>query len=89
MALGATRGNIAALVLREAAVVFAVGAITGLAGAAAAGRAVESQLFGLRAFDPAVFALMPAALALVVALACSMPALRAARIEPVSALRHD
>lgn len=89
MALGATRGQIVSLVMREVAVVTAFGTLVGLLGAFAAGSAIEAQLFGVRGFDPIVFTLVPAVLAAVALLAGSLPSLRASRIEPLEALRYD
>ena len=89
MALGAERGRVVRLVLRETTLLFALGVVAGVAGAFAGARVVESQLFGVTARDPLVFA----ASALVLLAACLAagfgPAWRAARIDPVRALRHD
>jgi predicted permease len=89
MALGAGRSNIMWLVLREVATLALIGAVAGIAGALAAGRAIESQLFGLRGFDPLVLILAPLLLSAVALCAGALPALRAARIQPLEALRHD
>jgi ABC-type antimicrobial peptide transport system permease subunit len=89
MALGATRSNIVAIVLSEVAVVLGVGGAVGLIAAYGAGRGLESQLFGMRGFDPLVFACAPAILIAVALLSAGMPAWRAARIQPLEALRHE
>jgi ABC-type antimicrobial peptide transport system permease subunit len=89
LALGATRADIINSVLKEAALMLAAGTVLGLSAAWAAGRGLESQLFGIHAFDLLVFAGAPAILAAVTLFAAGIPALRASRIEPVEALRHE
>jgi putative ABC transport system permease protein len=66
-----------------------LGLLLGLAGAAAAGRIVRGLLFEVEPGDPVTFALVPVVLLSVVVLACALPALRAVRIAPSSALRHE
>jgi ABC-type antimicrobial peptide transport system permease subunit len=89
MAFGAGRFNIIRLVLREVAALALIGAAVGIAGALAAGRAIESQLFGVRGSDPLVLILAPLLLSAVALCAGGFPALRAARIQPLEALRHE
>jgi ABC-type antimicrobial peptide transport system permease subunit len=89
MALGAVRGDIVWLVMREVCLLTAGGTAVGLAGAAAAGRAVESQLFGVRGLDPAIFVAVPLTLAAVALAAGCVPAVRASRTDPMDALRHE
>jgi len=89
MALGAKRRDIVGLVLREVVLLAIAGAAAGLAGAAVAGRAIESQLFGVRPLDPLVLTAAPAILGLVALGAAFLPALRATRIQPLQALRHE
>jgi ABC-type lipoprotein release transport system permease subunit len=67
----------------------AAGTVLGLSAAWAAGRGLESQLFGIHAFDILVFAGAPTILTVVTLFAAGVPAMRAARIEPVEALRHE
>jgi putative ABC transport system permease protein len=89
LALGARRGQILALVLVQGMVPVAGGLALGLAGALALARLVEGLLYGVPARDPATFTVAPLLLAAAAALACALPALRAARLDPVRALRVD
>jgi putative ABC transport system permease protein len=86
-ALGARRGSILALVLRQGLGLALGGIVLGIAGAVGLTRLLASMLFGVKAIDPVTFALA-AMLFLVVALAASyIPARRAAAVEPMAALR--
>ena len=74
------------LVLREGLLLIAGGFVLGAIGAVALRRSLESQLFGVSVFDPAVLAAVTALLALVAIAACALPARRATRIDPIIAL---
>jgi predicted permease len=89
MALGADAGNVRRLVLRQVGVMTCVGAAIGLTAAFAAGRAAESLLFQMKAHDPFVFASATAALVAVAVCAGLIPAQRAARVDPMTALRYE
>jgi predicted permease len=89
VALGADRGSLIALVLRDVAIMVACGVMFGSAGAAMAARVAGTMLFGLTPTQPAVFATAAAALALTAMLAAWLPARRAANIDPLVALRHE
>jgi predicted permease len=89
LALGATPGAVARLVVRYAATLALVGVAIGLAGALALGRVVESMLFGVSSRDLATLTLVPVTLALVAIFASYMPARRASRIDPTEALRAE
>jgi putative ABC transport system permease protein len=89
MALGATRGDIVALVLGDGIRLTAFGIAIGLCGAFAASRGIVSLLFGTSALDPVSWMGMIVLLAAVAALACWIPAWRSANIDPSSALRAD
>ena len=89
MALGATRGGAAWLILREVTLLAAVGLAIGLATAFATGRLIESQLFGVKANDPLIFLSAAALLAGVALLAGCLPARKAASVDPMVALRYE
>jgi ABC-type antimicrobial peptide transport system permease subunit len=87
MALGARRGNVAAMVLRQGAALTALGLAAGTAAALALSRTLSSLLFGVGPHDPATFAAIVALLAAAALGACYLPARRAARLDPTRALR--
>jgi predicted permease len=86
-ALGATSRRLAALVLREATRLAAVGVLVGLAAAAATVRLLASLLYGVSVADPWTFVAVPLLLATTVLLAAWLPARRAARVDPAENLR--
>ncbi|MDQ3486716.1 MAG: ABC transporter permease [Acidobacteriota bacterium] len=86
MALGSEPGGIFALILKEGTGLLVAGLAVGLAGAFAIRRAMESQLYGVSAMEPAVLAGVAALLGLVAVVACAVPARRASRIDPMGAL---
>jgi ABC-type antimicrobial peptide transport system permease subunit len=89
MAIGATRGNMVAMVLREAALVAAAGIAVGLGAALALGRLVEGLVFQLKPGDPRVLGGAAVLLALVAIAAALGPARRAAGMDPMRALRTE
>ncbi len=89
IALGANRDRVLRMVLGDVARVVVIGVALGIAGALASGKLVTSFLFGLRPGEPAVLALAALVLGLVALGAGLIPALRASRVDPVSALRED
>ena len=89
MALGAQIGNILRLVLGQGLTLSLVGVVAGLAGSLIFVRFMSSLLFNINAIDPATFALVSLLLIGVGLLACFVPAYRAARIDPVNALRQE
>jgi len=89
MALGANRRTVMAMVLTDVAVLVGLGIALGLPGGYGLGRVIESQLFGLRALDPATFAIATAALLLTALAAGYLPARRATRVDPMVALRYE
>ena len=87
VALGATRGVVLRLILRDAIAPAIAGMGVGLAAAVAVGRVASSVLPGTPAFDAALFLGLPAILLIVVVAASAIPVLRAARVDPTTALR--
>jgi putative ABC transport system permease protein len=88
-ALGAQRGDLLRLVFRHGAALVAAGLAIGFVAALAAGRLISGMLFGVKPTDPLTYAVVTVALVAVAALALLVPALRAARVSPVQALRSD
>jgi predicted permease len=89
MALGARPGDVLALVLKEGAALAAVGVALGLPLAALLGVALGSLLYDVRPLDPVVFVTAPLLLAVASLLATWLPARRATRVTPLTALRTD
>lgn len=89
VALGAGRENIVKLVVWEAGTLLMVGLVIGTVLALAGGRAAASMLFGLKPWDVATFAMALVLLALVAVAASLLPAARAARSDPMEALRQE
>lgn len=89
MSLGAERGSIIALVLREAFLLLAIGLTVGIGLALGASRAATSLLFGLKPYDAATFVVATGILAVIAVAASYVPAWRAARVDPLEALRHE
>jgi len=87
MALGATPGNILKLVIRQGIVYVLIGLAIGLAAAFAMTRAIESQLYQIKATDPVTFLAAVIALIGVAVIALYIPGRRAAKLEPMEALR--
>jgi predicted permease len=89
IALGAARGNVIWLVMREVLLLVVIGVIAGVTASLALTRVVQSQLFGLTPHDPLTLGLATAALALVACAAGYIPAFRASRLDPMAALRYE
>ena len=88
-ALGASRGDIMGLVVREGMLLTAIGAAFGLAGALGATRALTGMLFGVSPLDPATYGTTLMLMTIVSAVACGVPAWRAARVDPAVTLRSE
>ena len=89
MALGAQRGNVLWMILREALTVTVIGAAVGLATALAATKVLTSMLYGLTARDPITLIGAAIVLLAVATLAATLPAWRASRTDPMTALRYE
>jgi putative ABC transport system permease protein len=89
LALGAEPAGIAGQILKQGAIVTTIGIAIGLAAAWAGGRLMTSVLYGISARDPLIYAATAITLLAVALLACWLPARRAARLNPVIALRSD
>ena len=89
MAVGARAADVRAMVMRETVVVLVAGVVVGLIGAFLATRQLASMLFGLAPADPPTLGAAVAVLSAVAGAAGYLPAQRAARIDPLAALRHE
>jgi putative ABC transport system permease protein len=89
MALGADSSRVQLMVLRQVGVMTLVGGVIGIAGAVGLGKGAQSLLYELQGYDPVVFATAAALLVLVALGAGYLPALRASRIDPMTALRYE
>jgi ABC-type antimicrobial peptide transport system permease subunit len=89
MALGASPNNILSLVLRQGVALATAGAVAGIFGALLLARALRSLLYGVGAADPISYAAAAVVMAVAVVSACALPAWRAARVDPTTALRRE
>ena len=89
MALGAGRGEVVSLVIRDAARAVVPGVIFGVVGAMFLTRTMRTMLYGVGTSDPKAFAGGLVALGFVAAIACVVPARRASRVDPMAAMRSD
>jgi predicted permease len=89
MALGASRQEVVRMIMREAAMLLAAGMLTGVLISSAVTRGASALLYGLKANDLATFVTAAALLAVITLVASFWPARRAARLDPISALRWE
>jgi ABC-type antimicrobial peptide transport system permease subunit len=88
-ALGAQRGEMLTLLLRQGLLLILAGTALGVAASVVLTRFLASMLFEVKPTDPITFALVVALLVCVAILACWIPARRAMRVDPMIALRHE
>jgi ABC-type antimicrobial peptide transport system permease subunit len=89
MALGSSRAGVVRLVLKEGSMIVALGLAAGFAGAAGLQKAVISQIYGVRPFDPMVIGGVTVLMAAIALAACALPTRRATRVDPVSVLKEE
>ncbi len=89
MALGAQKGQVLQMVIRDTMILVLIGFSLGLVGAAGVTRLIANQLFGVRPLDPLTLVLVAWILGTVALLACFIPARRATKIDPMVALRYE
>jgi predicted permease len=89
MALGAVPGRVLLMVVRESLALVVLGVLIGIAAAFGATKWISSMLFGLPPNDPATYALVVALMLIVATFACLLPARRAAKVDPMMALRME
>jgi putative ABC transport system permease protein len=89
LALGASRGDILALVMRQGMTLTGLGVLIGLSGALVASQAIVALLFGVSRLDPITYLVVIALLVVVSVIACWVPAWRAARVDPSITLRAE
>jgi ABC-type antimicrobial peptide transport system permease subunit len=89
MALGASRSDVLAMVLRMGFQLIAVGVVLGLIVSVALGRVLATQLWGVSAYDPWTLVAVPVLLLSTGLIACWLPARRAASVDPLVALRYE
>jgi putative ABC transport system permease protein len=89
MAMGATRENVGAMILRRGTVLTLAGTALGILGAFALARLIESLLYQIPPRDPLTYGGVCVILALVAIVASLVPALRATRVDPIVALRYE
>ena len=89
MALGAERGAVLTMVLRDAAILLGAGIVLGIAAALASASVLQDMLYGTGSRNPLVLALVCTAVALAGVIAAFVPARRAAKVDPMVALRYE
>ena len=89
MALGAATGEVRNMMISQGMRLALTGTAIGIALAFGLARFIAGFLFGVKAWDPIVFLAVPALLSAVALFAIWLPALRASRIDPIDALRHE
>jgi putative ABC transport system permease protein len=89
MALGASAQDVLGMVMRQSGIMILAGVGVGVAGGVVAARLLQSYVPGVRSIEPATFALMVGVLIAAALVASFVPARRASRVDPMSALRQE
>jgi putative ABC transport system permease protein len=89
LALGATPAQVGRLIVGQGLTLVVAGIVAGLTGALAVTRLLQGLLFSVSATDPVVYSALPALLLAIAAIACYVPARRAMRVDPITALRSE
>jgi putative ABC transport system permease protein len=89
MALGAKQRDVLGMVLKQGLAIVLIGIATGAAGALASTRAMTTLLYNVSTSDPRIFLVVGSILTSVALLACLAPARRAARVDPLVALKYE
>jgi ABC-type antimicrobial peptide transport system permease subunit len=89
LAIGAQARHVMNAVLNEGLAMTCAGAILGMGGGVLSTRLIRGMLFGVSPYDPFVLMIVPTLLVAVAAIACAVPAIRAARMDPISSLRAE
>jgi len=89
IAIGASKSNVLALVMRRSAVLLAIGTLCGAAAALAVGRFFNAVLYGISPKDPVTYVLAITLMTVVTLLACTIPVQRALAVDPASTLREE
>jgi putative ABC transport system permease protein len=89
MAVGARAGDILRMILRQGMILASTGLVAGVVGSLLVTRLLSTLLFGVTPTDAVTFSAVPAMIGAVALLACCIPAWRAARVDPLVALRHE
>jgi putative ABC transport system permease protein len=89
VAMGAQKGNVLLLILKQGATLALVGVIVGLVGALALAQVMTSLVFGVGTRDMATFSIVPCVVLLMILIGCYIPARRATKVDPMVALRYE